>query len=82
MIEPIFLRHPRSVGESYLEHQSVALSFAGEMLVAGLACAVHALVPALFTKTASRAIERLHSRLVLHRAGPVTEASPARSQAA
>jgi hypothetical protein len=69
MIERLFLRHPRTVGESYLEHQAVALSFAGELFGAGAACAVHAAVPALFTKTASRAVERLHSRLVLHRNG-------------
>ena len=67
MFDKIFLRHPRSVGEGYLEHQSVALSFASELLLAGLACGVHAFVPALLTKTASRAIERLHRKLVLHR---------------
>ena len=67
MIDTLFLRHPRSVGESYREHQLVALSFAGELVAAGLACGVHAIVPALFTRTASRAIERLHTRLVLHR---------------
>ena len=69
MIDGLFLRHPRAVGESYREHRTVALGFAQELVVAGLACAVHAIVPALFTRTASRAIERLHARLVLHRAG-------------
>ena len=67
MTDTLFLRHPRSVGESYREHQSVALTFAGELVAAGLADGVHAIVPALFTKTASRAIERLHACLVLHR---------------
>ena len=68
MIDGLFLRHPHAVGESYLEHQTVALGFARELAGAGLACGVHAIVPALITRTASRAIERLHARLVLHRA--------------
>ena len=67
MIDTLFLRHPRSVGESYREHQVVALTFAGELVAASLACGVHAIVPALFTRSASRAIERLHTRRVLHR---------------
>jgi hypothetical protein len=79
MIERLFLRHPRSVGESYLEHQAVALSFAGELLLAGLVCAIHAAVPALFTTTASRAVERLHQRLVLGRGRHRGEATRAAS---
>lgn len=80
MIERLFLRHPRSVGESYFEHQAVALSFAGDLFRAGVACAVHAAVPALFTTTASRAVERLHRRLVLgrsHAGGKAGRAAPA-----
>lgn len=80
MIERLFLRHPRSVGESYFEHQAVALSFAGDLLLAGLVCTIHAAVPALFTTTASRAVERLHRRLVLGRGRHRGEA--ARSAAA
>ena len=67
MINGLFLRHPRAVGESYLQHQGVALGFAWQLIIAGLACGVHAVVPVLFTRTASRTIERLHARLVLHR---------------
>jgi len=73
MIRALFLSHPESVGETYLEHQGVALSFAAELVAAGLACAVHALVPALFTRTGSRAIERLHTRLVANRHAKVRE---------
>ena len=64
MFRSLFLSHPEAVGETYLEHQGVALTFAAELLAAGFACAVHALVPALFPRTASRAIERLHVRLI------------------
>jgi len=67
MIRSLFLSHPESVGESYLEHQGVAFSFAAELFVASLACAVHAIVPGLCTRTGSRAIDRLHARMVANR---------------
>jgi hypothetical protein len=76
MIRSLFLSHPESVGETYLEHQGVALSFAAELVAAGLACGVHAVVPGLFTRTASRAIERLHRRLVANRHAKVRETRP------
>ena len=82
MIDGLFLRHPRAVGESYLQHLAVALGFARELIVAGLACLVHAVVPALFTRTASRAIERLHTRLVLHRAAAAVKSISADRRAA
>jgi len=74
MIRSLFLSHPESVGETYLEHQGVALSFAVELFVASLACAVHAVVPGLCTRTGSRAIERLHARMVANRHAKVREA--------
>ena len=67
MLERWFLSHPRSVNESYLEHQACAMRFSVSLMGAGLACFVHALVPALFERTASRAIERLHGEMVTHR---------------
>jgi hypothetical protein len=76
MIRSLFLSHPESVGETYLEHQGVALSFAAELLTAGVACAVHAVVPGLFPRTASRVIERLHTRLVMNRHAKRHEAHP------
>ena len=51
--------HLEEAGESYLEHLRFA-ALVGLMLVgAGLACIIHALVPALCTRTASRMVERL-----------------------
>ena len=66
MIE-YFLRHPRTVGESYIEHMSVAMGFGVMMIVGGLACLVHALVPAWFEFTASRVIATLYTRMVSKR---------------
>jgi len=62
-----FTSHPASVGETYTEHMAVAASFGGTMILAGLACLVHAVLPFLFVRTGSAAITQLHERMVLHR---------------
>ena len=62
-----FLDHPRSVGEGYWDHQHVAFGFAFSLMAAGVVCLIHGLVPCLFETTASRAVTRLHVRMVTHR---------------
>ncbi len=63
----IFVEHPATVGESYTEHMGMAFSFGGKMLLAGVACLLHGLVPALFKTTGSAAIDDLHDRMVVNR---------------
>ncbi|WP_343698986.1 DUF6356 family protein [Caulobacter sp.] len=58
-----FTRHPRSVGETYGEHFSAATGFGGEMVLAGLACMVHGVLPFLFVRTGSQCVSRLHTRM-------------------
>lgn len=72
MFDRLFLDHPRSVGESYLEHQRHAFGFGIALLAAGLACVVHAIVPGLCMRTGSEAIKQLHERMV-NRAAPGRE---------
>lgn len=67
MLRELFIDHPKSVDETYGEHLLVALSFGTTMIVAGLACVVHALVPGLFIRTGSETIARLHDRMVTNR---------------
>ena len=67
ILEHLFKRHPRSVGETYLEHMCQAFTFGGKMLLAGIACILHGLLPAVFTSTGSRAVISLHERMVLNR---------------
>ena len=67
MIGRFFHDHPRSVGETYVEHLQAASFFAGTMIVAGIACFVHAIIPGLFVETSSKAIERLHDRMIVNR---------------
>lgn len=59
----LFTEHPRSRGETYVEHARAAAGFGGTMIVGGLACLVHAAVPALFGTAASSRVVRLHERL-------------------
>jgi hypothetical protein len=68
-----FTKHPTAVGESYGEHFTVATSFGSAMILGGLACMVHGVLPFLFTSTGSQTVKRLHERMVVsrHRA-PVT----------
>lgn len=68
MLDRYFLAHPRSVDESYGAHLATAGGFGLTMIAGGVACLVHALVPALCERTASRVIARLHDRMIAHRA--------------
>jgi uncharacterized NAD(P)/FAD-binding protein YdhS len=63
MFDDVFLKHPREVGEGYLEHAGVAGKVGVQLLLAGAACLVHAVVPAAFPKTASQTIIRLHAKV-------------------
>ena len=78
MPKRLFTEHPASVGESYGEHLLVAGRFGGRLLLAGLACLVHALLPFLFVKTGSNAIRALHEEMVSHRRRGASAAEPAR----
>jgi len=64
-----FTEHPHSVGETYWQHMGMALSFAGPLFLASLACLVHALLPFAFERTGSNAVTALYRRMVSHRVG-------------
>lgn len=63
----MFTEHPASVGETYLQHLWRATRFGTRMVICGLACLVHGLLPFLFVRTGSRAIATLHEQMVTHR---------------
>lgn len=67
MLRSLFTDHPASVGESYGEHFVMAGGFGLRMILCGLACLVHAVLPFLFVKTASRTVDRLHDKMVVNR---------------
>jgi hypothetical protein len=55
--------HLRENGETYVEHLRFAATIAMLSIGAGLACLIHALVPALCTTTASRTIRHVTALL-------------------
>ena len=61
-MKSLFLSHPRSVDESYLEHMAFAGRFSATLLLAAGAALVHAFLPFLFEKTASRLIAEMEAR--------------------
>ena len=63
----LLTEHPASVGETYSEHMSRAACFGARMMLAGMACLVHAVLPFLFVRTGSRAIVELNERLAVNR---------------
>jgi hypothetical protein len=63
----LFTEHPESVGETYTEHMVHASHFGGRMVLAGLACMVHAVLPFMFVHTGSDAIESLNARMQARR---------------
>lgn len=62
MITRVFLNHPTSVNETYLQHAAFAGRFAVSLFTAAFAATVHAIIPCLFEKTASRIIADLYQR--------------------
>ena len=62
MITRVFLTHPRSVDESYLQHAAFAGRFSLQLFAAAFAALVHAFIPCLFEKTASRMIADMYAR--------------------
>jgi hypothetical protein len=68
MLGRLFVDHPRSLGLSWLEHGAGAVRIGGQMIAAGAACVVHAIVPGLFTQTAGRTVERLYQHMANRRA--------------
>lgn len=69
MLHRWFAAHPRSVGETYAQHFGIAVRFGLALLSAGIACLLHALVPALFERTGSRTVKRLYAEMTARQPG-------------
>ena len=69
MLGQLFNDHPKSLGMSWATHGAGAVVIGARMVGAGLACIVHAAVPALFTETAGRTVISLHDHMVKRKAG-------------
>jgi hypothetical protein len=69
LVRRLFLDHPRSLGMSWAGHGIGAVKIGAELVGAGVACIVHAVVPAWFTQTAGKTVERMHDHMVKRKAG-------------
>lgn len=63
-MKKIFTRHPHSVGQSYLIHLKFASSLGMNLMMASVACIIHAIFPFLFTTTGSSILMKMMHRLV------------------
>ncbi|MFT6991025.1 MAG: hypothetical protein ACJASL_003012 [Paraglaciecola sp.] len=67
MLKQLFIDHPKTVNETYIQHFFTAMSFSMKLFKAAIACFIHALVPGLCIKTGSKAITELHVKMVTFR---------------
>jgi hypothetical protein len=63
--------HPASVGETYGEHLRHATGFGLRMVLGGLACIAHGILPFLFVRTGSKQVTTLHQQMVVSRGKPL-----------
>jgi hypothetical protein len=64
----MFVEHPRSLGMSWAEHGVGAVVIGATLIGAGAACLIHALVPAWFTQTAGKTVDRMHDHMTRRKA--------------
>ncbi|MDB4281652.1 DUF6356 family protein [Paraglaciecola sp.] len=76
MFKQLFIDHPKTVNETYIQHFFTAMSFSMKLFKAAIACFIHALVPGLCIKTGSKAITELHVKMVTFRVKASSEVAP------
>ena len=55
----IFTKHPKEVGETYLEHMFNAVRFSLTFLLLFVVALIHSIFPFLLTKTASCVVQEM-----------------------
>ena len=69
VVDRMFREHPRSLGMSWASHGAGAVKIGAELIGAGAACIVHAIVPGWFTQTAGKTITNMYDHMQQRRAG-------------
>ena len=64
MFKRLFIDHPRTVNETYIEHLIFAGSFGVKMVWGGIGAIVHALIPGLCITAGSDMIKTLNKTIV------------------
>jgi hypothetical protein len=53
-------KHLNEVNETYLQHMRIAFKIGFTMLLTGVFCLIHGLIPSLFKKTGSNQIAKMY----------------------
>ena len=69
MVERLFVEHPRSLSMTWAAHGVGAARIGAELIGAGTACLVHAIVPGWFTQTAGKTVTRMYDHMTDRKAG-------------
>jgi hypothetical protein len=69
MADRLFREHPRSLGMSWASHGAGAVKIGTELIGAGCAAMIHAVVPGLFTDTAGKTVARIYDHIQARKAG-------------
>ena len=67
MLNRLFVDHPKSVDENYVEHFGVASRFGFAMIWGGMKALVHAIIPNLCITSGSDTVKRLNHIMVEQR---------------
>lgn len=65
----LFVEHPRSLSMSWAGHGIGAVKIGAELIGAGTACLIHAVVPGWFTQTAGKTVTRMYDHMNQRKAG-------------
>ena len=68
-VKRLFINHPRSLGMTWASHGTGAVKIGAELIGAGCAAIVHAVVPGWFTETAGRTVTRIYDHIQSRKAG-------------
>lgn len=69
VLDRLFLEHPRSLGLSWAKHGGGAIKIGFQLIGAGIAALVHAIVPGWCTDTAGRRVTETYHYIQKIRAG-------------
>ncbi len=63
-MKKLFTDHPKSVGETYLQHMKHASTYGFNMLFGGVACLLHAVFPFICKNTGSNVLLKMTHHFV------------------
>lgn len=58
-----FTEHPASINETYTQHAKFAFGFGFRLIIGGIACCIHGLLPCLFKRTGSTTVIKMYQHL-------------------